>query len=237
VKRAGLWRQKRREWFDGLFPAGPLFITALIIMPALLFNPDTLTRVFQFFFFWFLAWLSGRKDNPLITILIILVIVFFNLLVPYGRVIASLGIFRITAGSLLAGIHRAVTLEALVMLSRAAVRPGLRLPGAFGEILGESFRIFGLIAERGITVKGADVCSGIDRLMLELSGEASAAMPAGGPVSADGAALPKEGGSASGHLSFPALASLALAALLAWLPLLIRGIAGLTAWWPGPVTM
>ncbi|MDR1128765.1 MAG: hypothetical protein LBL20_05580 [Treponema sp.] len=209
MKRAGLWRQKRREWFEGLFPGRALFGAALVIMPALLFNPDTLTRVLQFLFFWFLAWLSGRKNNPVITILIILVIVFFNLLVPYGRVIASLGPFRITAGSLLAGIHRAVTLEALIMLSRAAIRPDLKLPGAFGEILGESFRIFSRIAERGIAVRGADICAGIDGLMLELSAEAA------------GAALPRAGVPAARPLSFPALASLALAVLLAWLPLIV----------------
>jgi heptaprenyl diphosphate synthase len=225
VKRAELWRRRRREWFERLFPGKALFIAALIIMPALLFNPDTWTRVLQFFFFWFLAWLSGKKNNPLITILITLTVVFFNLLVPYGRVIYSLGPFRITIGALLAGIHRAVTLEALVMLSKAAIRPDLRLPGVFGEILGESFRIFGQIMERKIAVKGGDIAAGIDRLMLELSGEAPPASAGGDPAPADGAALPRSGVSAAGPLSLPALAFLALAVLLSWLPLVWR-IAG-----------
>jgi heptaprenyl diphosphate synthase len=227
VKRAGLWRQKRREWFEGIFPGRALFIAALAAMPALLFNPDTLTRVFQFFFFWFLAWLSGRKCSPLVTLLIMAAIVFFNLLVPYGRLIASLGFFRITAGSLLAGIHRAATLEALVMLSRAAIRPDLALPGVFGEILGESFRLFGQITERGVAVRGGGICSGIDRLMLELSGEAPPVSAGDGSVPAVGAAPPRSGVPAARRVSPPALAFLALAVLLSWLPLIIRGIAGL----------
>jgi heptaprenyl diphosphate synthase len=178
MSRGDARRLKRREWFEGFFPAGALFIAALIIMPALLFNPSTQMRVLQFFFFWFLAWLSGKKNNPLIVILVIVVIVFFNLLVPYGRIIVSLGPFRITAGALLAGVHRAVTLEALVMLSRAAIRPGLRLPGMFGEILGESFRIFGQIMDRKLVINRGDIAGDIDRLMLELSGETAACGPA-----------------------------------------------------------
>jgi heptaprenyl diphosphate synthase len=212
MKRAELWRRRRREWFDGLFPGKALFIAALVIMPALLFNPDTRTRVLQFFFFWFLAWLSGRKNNPLITILIVLVIVFFNLLVPYGRIIYSLGPFRITVGALLAGIHRAVTLEALIMLSGAAIRPDVRFPGVFGEILGESFRIFGRITERKITVKGGDIAAGIDRLMLELSEEASS-------VSASGLSPDPD----RKKLSPPALVCLVLTVLLSWLPLFLSG--------------
>jgi heptaprenyl diphosphate synthase len=206
VKRGELWRRKRRDRFEGLFPGRAPFAAALIIMPALLFNPNTETRVLQFLFFWFLAWLSGKKNNPLITILIIMVIVFFNLLAPYGRVIASLGPFRITEGALLAGIHRAVTLEALVMLSRAAIRPGLRLPGILGEILGESFSIFGQIAERKITVHAGDISVGIDRLTLELSAGAFAAPS------------PRSGDPVPGRpLTLPALAFLALAVLLSWL--------------------
>jgi heptaprenyl diphosphate synthase len=215
MKRAELWRQKRREWFDGLFPAKALFIAALIIMPALLFNPDTRTRVLQFFFFWFLSWLSGRKNNPLVTVLIVLVIVFFNLLIPYGRIIYSLGPFRITVGALLAGIHRAVTLEALIMLSGTAIRPGIGLPGVFGEILGESFRIFGQIAERKIAVKGGDIAAGIDRLMLELSAEASS-----------GASATRTGAVSESPLSLPALVCLVLAVLLSWLPLLLSAAIG-----------
>jgi heptaprenyl diphosphate synthase len=213
MKRAELWRRRRREWFDGLFPEKALFAAALVIMPALLFNPDTRTRVLQFFFFWFLAWLSGRKNNPLVTILIVLVIVFFNLLVPYGRIICSLGPFRITVGALLAGIHRAATLEALVMLSGTAIRPAIRLPGVFGEILGESFRIFGRIMERQFVFKGGDIAAGIDRLMLELSAEASS-------VPASGVSVDRK------RLSPPALACLVLAVLLSWFPLFLRGVIG-----------
>jgi heptaprenyl diphosphate synthase len=217
MTRGDARRRKRREWFEALFPGRALFIAALIIMPALLFNPSTQARVLQFFFFWFLAWLSGKKNNPLITIIVIVVIVFFNLLVPYGRVIVSLGPFSVTVGALLAGIHRAVTLEALVMLSRTAIRPGLKLPGLFGEILGESFRIFGQIMERKIILNRGDIAGDLDRLLLELSGETAAPGPAPetpAPESAGPAFAPQR------PLTAFSLISLIAVILLSWLPVL-----------------
>jgi heptaprenyl diphosphate synthase len=163
------FRLRRQGWYQRLFSGRALCIAGLLIMPALLFNPDTFSRIVQFFFFWFLAWLAGKKNNPLITILVILGIVAFNLLVPYGRVIVSLGAFKITTGALLAGIHRGVTLEALIMLSRVTIRQDLRLPGFFGELVGESFRIFAQIMERKNIIDRKNIAAGLDRLMIELS--------------------------------------------------------------------
>jgi hypothetical protein len=110
-----------------------------------LFNPSVVSRIFQFLVFWLLSWLSGKKQNPLAVFLIMLSITGFNLLVPYGRVLASWGPFFIGAGSLRTGIQRAVTLEGLFMLSSACIRPGLRFPGSFGTLLGDTFRVFGRI--------------------------------------------------------------------------------------------
>jgi heptaprenyl diphosphate synthase len=172
--------------------------------PALVFNPSPYLRVFQFFFFWFLAWLSGKKNNPQITILVILTIILFNLLVPYGRVLFSVGVFRITSGALLAGIQRAVTLEGLIMLSRTVIRRDLRLPGAFGELIGESFRIFALIQERKNTITRKNFIESIDNLMIELSGMEEAA-------EVEGASL-RQRSTLGGRLI------LAAAVILAWLP-------------------
>ena len=140
-------------------------------MPALLFNPGTEYRLVQFLFFWFLAWLCGKKTNPVITVLIIAFIVIFNLLIPYGRVLFSVGAFKITSGALTAGIHRAITLAALVMLSKVFVRQDLKLPGAFGELLGESLRMFSVIINKKYKISGKNLVAEIDSLLLELSGE------------------------------------------------------------------
>ena len=139
---------RRISFYNSIFSASALFIAGLFIMPALLFNPSTEYRVLQFLFFWFLALLCGKKTNPVFTILMIVFIVAFNLIIPYGRVLYSIGVFKITSGALSAGIHRAITLAALIMLSKLTIRQDLKIPGTFGEILGDSLRMFYVIMSR-----------------------------------------------------------------------------------------
>lgn len=163
------FRAARLKVYEELFSARALFITGLIIMPAMLFNPSLAFRILYFLFFWFIAWLSGNKNNLLFTFLVIFGIVAFNLIMPYGQVLFSIGAFKITAGALTTGIHRAVTLEALIMLSRVTIRPDLKIPGLFGELIGESFRMFALIVSRKPLITRKNLITGIDNLMLELS--------------------------------------------------------------------
>jgi len=170
------FRAKRRNVYEGLFSARALCISGLIIMPALLFNPVLFFRFALFLFFWFLAWLSGRKNNPLFTILVILFIVVFNLIFPSGQVIYTIGAFRITSGALMLGFHRAITLSGLLMLSRVTIRQDLKIPGLFGELIGESFRIFSVIMNQKHRITRKNLISDIDRMMVELSGDSAGAL-------------------------------------------------------------
>jgi heptaprenyl diphosphate synthase len=179
-------------------------------MPALVFNPDTVCRVILFFLFWFLAWLTGKKNNPVLTLLVILGITAFNLLVPYGQVLASWGIFNITKGALMTGLRRAVTLEGLVMLSRAAIRRDLRLPGRFGALTGEAFRFLALIQERKRTITRKNAMSDIDRLMIELSEEPFPPSTSTAPAN-----------SRKNRITTPGAIILILVVVTAWLPWLI----------------
>ncbi|MDR0601993.1 MAG: Gx transporter family protein, partial [Treponema sp.] len=143
----------RRERWDRLFPPGDLCAAGLLMMCFFLFNPSTVSRAVQFLFFTVLALLSGRKINPLVTLPVMLGIVFFNLLAPYGRVLAEWGFFRVTEGALAAGLGRAVTLEGLFMLSGACIRPGLRFPGGTGALIAESLGVMGTLREKKLSLK------------------------------------------------------------------------------------
>ena len=171
MKQFEQYRSGRQNIYEGLFGSQALCITGLIIMPALLFNPSVYLRTTLFLFFWFLSWLSGKKNNPFFTILVILGIIAFNLIIPYGQVLFSIGAFKITAGALETGILRAVTLEGLIMLSRLTIRQDLKLPGLFGELIGESFRIFSIILNQKQRITRKNLISDIDKLMLELSAD------------------------------------------------------------------
>ena len=177
------FRLRRQKIYEDLFSARILCFTGFLIMPAILFNPVLQSRIIQFLFFWFLCWLAGKKNNPLITIFVILGIVAFNLLVPHGRVLYTIpvptGTFRITLGALMLGIHRAVTLQGLIMLSRLLIRRDLKIPGSFGQLIGESLRIFAKIMDTKHRITRKNFMADIDRLMLELSedGEQSSLEP------------------------------------------------------------
>jgi heptaprenyl diphosphate synthase len=125
------------------------------------------SRVLQFCFFFLLALLSGKKINPLLTMMFMGGIVFFNLLVPYGRILASFGPLSITEGSLFSGLEKAIILQGLLLLSRACIRSDLRLPGTVGSVLGDSFRILELMRAKKGMIRRGHVIDGIDRLMLD----------------------------------------------------------------------
>jgi len=151
--------------------ANALFIAGLLIMPALLFNPSTWHRLIQLSLFLLFAVLCGKKINIFLTFFVTLFIIAFNLIIPYGQVLFSAGVFKVTSGALEAGIHRAVTLQALIMLSRAAVRDDLKLPGAFGRLLGESLQMFTALMSRKVRITKGSLTASFDNLIAELSRE------------------------------------------------------------------
>jgi heptaprenyl diphosphate synthase len=204
-------QSKKEERKGGLFLSGDLFLAGAVMSLLFLFNRSTMMRIVQFLFFWGLAWMGGKKTRPLVTALVMLGIILFNLFPPYGRVLAQWGPLSLTQGSLLGGLHRAVTLEGLILLSGVTVRRDLRLPGVLGGLLGESFGILarlngrtsGLFQRKARSFPGDAPVSGgrfvreLDRLMVELSAEQEtgpavmkADSPAIGPDTAGKRTLP-----------------------------------------------
>jgi hypothetical protein len=105
-------------------------------------------------------------------------VVLCNLFPPYGKILAEAGPFTIALGSLEGGVRKAVNLEGLLMLSRAAVPARLALPGSFGRLLSETFRILeqlngrkGRFRLRGPDGKFSGLAERLDALFIELGGE------------------------------------------------------------------
>jgi uncharacterized membrane protein len=187
------------------FSSLDLAIAGLCMIPALLFNQDTYMRLIQLLFFFFIALLSGKKINPLITLSIMLAIVFFNLLVPYGELLYSIGPLKITSGALLSGLSRAVTLEGLFMLSRFCIRSDLVFPGTFGKLAGESLRVFSRLAEAKNFFTRKNWIESLDGLLSGYTQD----------VSGEIKTVSEKKYSMSGRII------LALVAILAWVPLII----------------
>jgi heptaprenyl diphosphate synthase len=203
MTRGEAFRRKRQNLCESIFSSRELCFAGILMTPALVFNPDPYLRSLQFLFFLFLVWFAGKKNNILVTLAVILGIVAFNLLAPYGRVLFSIGGFRITEGALRGGIQRAATLEGLILLSRFAIRKDLRLPGSLGSLVGESFRILALIQERSNTISRKNFSADIDALLIELSATEPPAVVSG--------EAPRSGSPAAGRIILVA------AVILSWM--------------------
>jgi heptaprenyl diphosphate synthase len=185
-------RRLRRNRWDQRFNTSELAAAGFIALLLFLFNPSTLGRSLQFLFFWFCAWASGRKNNPLVTLSVIAGVTLVNLLVPYGRVLAAIGPLHITSGSLLDGLQKGITLEGLLMLSTTVIRskprpgtpalktgsptsagpvhPGIFSPViAFGHFLGESLSVFGVLRDGKGRIRPGHIIEDVDNLLLALN--------------------------------------------------------------------
>ena len=218
------FRKTRESFYQKTFYSGELAIAGLCMMPALLLNPDTSARIVQFLFFFLLAWLAGKKNNLFIMVSVMSAIVLFNLLVPYGEILFSAGPFRITSGALMGGIRRAVTLEGLFMLSRFCVRKDLMLPGTFGELAGESLRIFSAAAEgkhfftrRAAKPDAKTLVEDLDRLLISMDTAEGGNENAAGEKTETSGRCPE-----SRKAGFMPRLILAAAMILAWLPFIIK---------------
>lgn len=154
-------------------------------------------------------WAVGKRISLVATLVASASIVLFNLSsVPYGETLAVLWSFPITSGALKAGLERAITVEGLILLSRATIRSDLRLPGTIGALVGESFRYFDRIVERKGGIERKDPIGGIDRLDGRIVGRAD---------ELKAAAERRSGGERRGWLGYPILAAAALSIWAPWL--------------------
>ena len=148
------------------FSSIELAIAGFIMLIAFLFNSDTATKILQALFFFLLVLLSGKKINYLMSLFSMSVIILFNLLNPYGEILFEIAAFKITLGALQSGLNRAFTLTGLLMLSRFSIRRDLSLPGFFGEIITESFKVFSEMEY--IKLNRKNLLSGIDEALIRL---------------------------------------------------------------------
>jgi heptaprenyl diphosphate synthase len=136
-------------------PSLPLFFAGLGAGAVFLVIPRPGVKAALLVLFWLLAVLAGKKPRLLAAAVVMAGIVICNLFPPFGRIIASAGPFTVALGSLESGVRKALNFEGLVMLSRLIVSAEPRLPGAFGNLLAETFRILDRFNSRRSLFTGA----------------------------------------------------------------------------------
>ncbi len=95
----------------------------------------------------------------------VLGIVFFNLLTPFGKVLASPLGFRITDGALRGGMEKALTVEGMIFLSRWMLRYGFTLPGRAGLLVSEAFAILARLTGSRKRLDPANLVASVDAVM------------------------------------------------------------------------
>jgi heptaprenyl diphosphate synthase len=212
VLQARYSRKARETFCEKSFAPTELAIAGLCIMPALLFNRDSGALLVQLLYLILLAWLSGKKNKLLFTLLVMTGIIFFNLLIPYGEILFSIGPLSVTSGALDGGIRRAAMLESLFMLSRCCIRRDLVLPGSFGEMIADAFRVFSFLTEDNKTFDRKNWAARLDELLIGYSKSGTEAKKE---------PEPKKPRLSNKVIKFTSRIILVVVVILAWLPLLI----------------
>jgi hypothetical protein len=166
--RAREGRALRAEAYDGLFAPWALAATGAVVSLAFLFQPNLAIKALLFSLFLGAALASGKKVSLLATLLVSAGIILANLLVPVGLVLWKAGPLLVTKTALLDGIGKALTFEGLIYISKASIRPGLRLPGNFGGIVARAFVYYDRIVEYRGKLRAASLFEDLDALMLSI---------------------------------------------------------------------
>jgi heptaprenyl diphosphate synthase len=175
LEKAAAARTARRARAERLFAPGALALAGMVVTVAFLFQPNVLLKGLMLIAFIIAARAVGKRYSLATTLSVSLGIIIANLIVPSGKVLGTLLGLRITQGALIEGIEKALTFEGLMMLSKASIAPGLKLPGRIGRIVAASFVYYDRIVEYKGRIKAASLSRDADDLMLRVWGFADTA--------------------------------------------------------------
>ncbi|MBO5136965.1 MAG: hypothetical protein J6B81_00515 [Spirochaetaceae bacterium] len=126
-------------------PSELIFFSGILCFPAFLFQQSILILLLEATLFFLLALTRRGKLRLFPTVIMILIVVFFSLLSPYGKILLRIGGdkgFAITFGALESGLRRGIRLAGMVFLSQLIISSKISLPGELGKF---AILIFGYI--------------------------------------------------------------------------------------------
>jgi len=151
--------------YDRIAPIS-LFVCTLLCLPALLFQQNLAFLWIDVLLFVVLSSFKKGRIRVLAPLIILMSIVFFNLLAPMGRVLFTMGGFRITEGALLSALEKSGVLIGMVFLSQYAVSRDLHLPGKLGGFISHMFLFFDRLSAEKTAFRVKSPISSIDERLL-----------------------------------------------------------------------
>ena len=95
-------------------------------------------------------------------------VTFFALLSPSGKILASLGTWRITAGALANGLRRSGILVGMTFVSQNMVSRSTALPGTIGRLFSQVFMLFDELTAQRLSLRPGQVIALIDKRLTEI---------------------------------------------------------------------
>ena len=120
-----------------------IYFVILALFVVFLFVKDVVVSWIMVAVFYCIATMMRKKYIKLLPSIILLVsIVFFALLDPYGKVLFAVKSLRVTEGALRTGLRKSAVFIGMTFVSKALLSVPPRLPGRAGEILGKTMSYF-----------------------------------------------------------------------------------------------
>lgn len=179
-------RARRRTGFETAFSPLPTALAGAVLAIAYLFEGNLAIKLFLFALMAVSVVAAGKRFSFIAALIVSAGIVLANLLVPSGRVLFTIGPFAVTQFALKDGVLKALTFEGLMLISKATIMPGLRLPGRLGSIVAAAFLYYDRIIEYKGRVRAASLAADADALMLAVWEGEGQAMPGPGAAAAAG---------------------------------------------------
>ena len=186
-----------------------LFFSGILsIVPFLLLRSIWL-KLGLLLFYYILSRFNSKRIRLPYFIVLSAFIIFFELMIPAGKILLQIGPFKLTEFALHRGILKAATLVGLVFISLSTIRKDIRIPGGAGILFGKTFFYFEQLLQSKNRVKAKKFISSIDDILYGI-------FPPDGAPAAPGPEKPKT----SGHITVRSvLAAIGLTAV-PWLCLL-----------------
>jgi uncharacterized membrane protein len=141
------------------FAAGTALILALMFARSLALQAGIVA-------FGVILVLADRsRVRPIPALVMSASIILFNLLVPFGKVLATPFGFAVTEGALVAGIKKALAVEGMLFVSRWMLKGGFRLPGRAGVLVAEAFGIVGALTAERKRIDPRNLIASLDAVM------------------------------------------------------------------------
>ena len=149
--------------------AAVFFCAGLCAAAAVIVTQDIQIKCIQFICILILFIISKNKNNYLFSCIFFVSIVVFNMFIPYGRVLFEIGSFRLTEGSLIDGLKKALTMQSLIFISPLSIKKEIAFPGKTGAVISGTFLYLAYLNKQSYKIERKNLIQSIDAILIDVS--------------------------------------------------------------------